>query len=158
MDPIVLFAVASAVVAVLLLLLTALLARRERRAPPHEIPAYYRSEHWRAVAEATKQAHDYRCAVCNKDWQARRAKGVKLQVHHYRYHAQGQSLDYRERPQDVTCLCTDHHPKGPYSKAQIRQDCLRYLLRKYAWKLLTLPFRLAWWLVRGLVLATRNPD
>ncbi len=130
---------------VLILLAMAFLIRRK---PRREVPAYYRTRHWAEFSKAIKEKHGNCCAVCGTDWQ--RKRGVRLQVHHFRYRdGEGRSLDFREGEDDVTCLCSRHHRKGAYGPDRVRRDRRWYLAGKFVRWVLFLPFRLLGNLVRS---------
>ena len=77
---------------------------------------YLNTDHWRFVAEATKWASGYKCALCGCETQ--------LETHHKAYGNLG-----HETPDDVIVLCRDchakHHgklPEAPEPEAQVPRD------------------------------------
>ncbi len=96
---------------------------------------YLHSEWWLHFRQRAIDYYGHRCKVCGLDW---KTAGRRLDIHHYRYWKNGESILGREKLSDVCLLCEKHHPQGAYSREQVFHDRIWYL----CWKTVLLPLRL----------------
>jgi len=100
---------------------------------------YLQSPAWKTISNAAKERCGWRCAVCGHDW--KKNDWGPLQAHHPDY-----KKLFKERPEDLVCLCKAHHPKGAFSREKIAMWRSSYRWRKRVARL----FRGLWWLTKLL--------
>ncbi len=103
-----------------------------------EFKARYKRDDWKVLRSQAMKRDGYACTVCGK--------GGKLDVHHT---PEAYAMFGHERLEDLVTLCKKHHPKGRYSKFEIKQDREAYLELKIAWTIIVFLWR---WTVKGLKL------
>ncbi len=99
---------------------------------------YLRSDDWKDKREEVLAYYHHKCAVCDLDYRERQAS---IQVHHLYYSRFRRSIIGREHPYfHLRLLCSDHHPKGKYTRESIQLARKAYRFRK-RWRFFFTPLR-----------------